>query len=320
MLLIRNDSRPFGAAYSNRPREEFLSTRGNGPCDADDKQNQSGQPEQDRHSTNGPARERPMDRRAEQEYRGKHRPDTMTGDVNEAVQGKQDRSDESGEAIALIGTFLHRKHFPSEKHESGNDKDDGRPTEFGPSPKPIAFGMKRALFTERCCAKGCEHRLKIPETNSDPRRVTQKVEDVRENPPAKISGDINAADLAKMESFHRLAAKNQQRGTEKQQKGSDDRELGRRSLPKRKDSEPKRAACDQNAHSSAGKIQNDRGHDDRERKWPNYPAFPALANVILTAGEVTVESTALVFAEKEPLGYVSDHIGLRARLSLTPTG
>ena len=35
-----------------------------------------------------------------------------------------------------------------------------------------------------------------------------------------------------------------------------------------------------------------------------------------TAGEVTVESTGLVFAEKkEPLGYVSDHIGLRARLS-----
>ena len=42
---------------------------------------------------------------------------------------------------------------------------------------------------------------------------------------------------------------------------------------------------------------------------------------ILTAGEVTTESAALVFAEKkEPLGYVSDHIGLRARLSLTPTG
>jgi endonuclease/exonuclease/phosphatase family metal-dependent hydrolase len=41
---------------------------------------------------------------------------------------------------------------------------------------------------------------------------------------------------------------------------------------------------------------------------------------ILTAGEVTAESAALVFAEKEPLGYVSDHIGLRARLSLTLTG
>ena len=27
----------------------------------------------------------------------------------------------------------------------------------------------------------------------------------------------------------------------------------------------------------------------------------------------------LAFAEKEPLGYVSDHIGLRARLSLTPS-
>jgi len=40
---------------------------------------------------------------------------------------------------------------------------------------------------------------------------------------------------------------------------------------------------------------------------------------ILTAGEVTADSAALVFAQKEPLGYVSDHIGLRARLSLTPT-
>jgi endonuclease/exonuclease/phosphatase family metal-dependent hydrolase len=39
---------------------------------------------------------------------------------------------------------------------------------------------------------------------------------------------------------------------------------------------------------------------------------------ILTAAEVTAESAALVFAEKEPLGYVSDHIGLRARLSLPP--
>jgi len=39
---------------------------------------------------------------------------------------------------------------------------------------------------------------------------------------------------------------------------------------------------------------------------------------ILTAGGVTADSAALVFAGKEPLGYVSDHIGLRARLSLMP--
>jgi endonuclease/exonuclease/phosphatase family metal-dependent hydrolase len=49
-------------------------------------------------------------------------------------------------------------------------------------------------------------------------------------------------------------------------------------------------------------------------------ARPHCIDFILTAGEITVESAALVFAEKEPLGYVSDHIGLRARLSLTPTG
>jgi hypothetical protein len=40
----------------------------------------------------------------------------------------------------------------------------------------------------------------------------------------------------------------------------------------------------------------------------------------LTAAEVTAESAALVFAGKERLGYVSDHIGLRARLSLPAIG
>jgi len=49
-------------------------------------------------------------------------------------------------------------------------------------------------------------------------------------------------------------------------------------------------------------------------------ATPHCIDFILTAGGVTVESTALLFAEKEPPGYVSDHIGLRARLSLTPIG
>jgi hypothetical protein len=49
-------------------------------------------------------------------------------------------------------------------------------------------------------------------------------------------------------------------------------------------------------------------------------ATPHCIDFILTAGEVTADSAALVFTEKEPLGSVSDHIGLRARLSLTPTG
>ena len=41
--------------------------------------------------------------------------------------------------------------------------------------------------------------------------------------------------------------------------------------------------------------------------------------LVLEAPEKEIEATAaLVFAQKEPLGYVSDHIGLRARLSLTP--
>jgi endonuclease/exonuclease/phosphatase family metal-dependent hydrolase len=49
-------------------------------------------------------------------------------------------------------------------------------------------------------------------------------------------------------------------------------------------------------------------------------ATPHCIDFILTAGEVKAESAALVFAGKEPPGYVSDHIGLRARLSLPPNG
>jgi hypothetical protein len=49
-------------------------------------------------------------------------------------------------------------------------------------------------------------------------------------------------------------------------------------------------------------------------------ATPHCIDFILTAGEVTAASPELVFAGKESLGYVSDHIGLRARLSMAPSG
>jgi len=41
---------------------------------------------------------------------------------------------------------------------------------------------------------------------------------------------------------------------------------------------------------------------------------------ILTAAGVRADGAALVFAAKQQLGYVSDHIGLRARLFLPPAG
>ena len=43
---------------------------------------------------------------------------------------------------------------------------------------------------------------------------------------------------------------------------------------------------------------------------------PQCIDFILTGAEVQVESAALIFAEKEPIGYVSDHVGLRAQVSL----
>jgi endonuclease/exonuclease/phosphatase family metal-dependent hydrolase len=43
---------------------------------------------------------------------------------------------------------------------------------------------------------------------------------------------------------------------------------------------------------------------------------PQCIDFILTGAEVQAESAALIFAEKEPIGYVSDHIGLRAQVSL----
>jgi len=50
-------------------------------------------------------------------------------------------------------------------------------------------------------------------------------------------------------------------------------------------------------------------------------ATPHCIDFILTAREAQVESAGLVFAgKKEPPGYVSDHIGLRTRLSLPENG
>jgi endonuclease/exonuclease/phosphatase family metal-dependent hydrolase len=50
---------------------------------------------------------------------------------------------------------------------------------------------------------------------------------------------------------------------------------------------------------------------------------PHCIDFILASEGVTVESTTLVFPGKVPLpggpGYVSDHVGLRARLSLVPS-
>jgi hypothetical protein len=156
----------------------------------------------------------------------------MTGNVNKTVQGKQNGGDERGEPVTLICAFLQRKDFSSQEHKSDNNKNEGRPTKLGPSPEPIAFRVKRALFAERRCPKSCEDSPKIAEPDSNPRRIAKQLESIRENLPTKISGDIHTAELAKMKSLHRLSAKNQKCCAEKQQERSNDRKFRRRALPK----------------------------------------------------------------------------------------
>src|SRR6202011_200830 len=97
VFLIRNDSQPFGAADSDRTRKHFLSASGAEPRNANNDQNQSGQPKQDRYPAKRPTRERTVDRQSQQKYRGKHCADPMTRNVNKTVQGKQNGGDERGE-------------------------------------------------------------------------------------------------------------------------------------------------------------------------------------------------------------------------------
>src|SRR6266567_6772436 len=88
-----------------------------------------------------------------------------------------------------------------------------------------------------------------------------------------------------MKSLEFLLAEKQQ-GREQQKKKRDSkRESQGRALSERERAKPKCAARDEDPDSRARKIQNDRCHDQDQRKDPDDPPFSSLAKIVLTAGK-----------------------------------
>src|SRR6266404_3944959 len=97
-----------------------------------------------------------MEREAEQECCRKHCSDPMPRNVDQSMERKEERGDERGKPVALIGSLPQRKHFPDNEDKSDDNKNYRDPTQFGPSPQPIAFRMMSALIGQGGCAERCE--------------------------------------------------------------------------------------------------------------------------------------------------------------------
>src|ERR1700731_790105 len=148
-----------------------------------------------------------MEREAEQERCGKHCSNSVSGNIDEPVERKEECGDQRGESITLIRSFPQRKNFPNDEDESDDDKNDRDPTELSPKPEPIALGMNRPAVAVGSCPKNCEDVFKITETYSNPGGVVNELKDVRKNPPPEIAREAGAGEIAEVKSFERLPAK-----------------------------------------------------------------------------------------------------------------
>src|SRR5204863_3342722 len=165
-----------------------------------------------------------MEREAEQKRCGKHCSDAMSGNIDEPVESKEDRSDQGGEPITLIRAFAQGKNFPNDEDESNDDKNDRDPTKLGPNPEPIALGMNRAAVAIGSCSKDCEDVFKITETDAGPRRLADQLKHVGKNPPTEIARNAGVSEIAKMKSFERLPAKKEQSGEQQEQERNNKRD------------------------------------------------------------------------------------------------
>ena len=196
-----------------------------------------------------------MERKAEKKCRGKHCPDPMSGNVHQSVQREEDRGDEGGKPIALIGAFAERENFSEDQNESDNNENDGDPAKLSPQPEPIAFGMDRAPVAVRSSAKNRKDVFEIAETDSNPGRIVKELKDIGKYPPTKIAGDAGVCEVLKMKSFQSLSTKDEQRGRQNQQERKDQRDPRRRALATDgKHPEPKRASGDEDGDARARKI------------------------------------------------------------------
>ena len=119
----------------------------------------------------------------------------MTGDINQPVQGKHKRSNQGGEAETLVGADLQRSDATDQQYRAQDDERQGYPSELGPNPKPIAFGMKRSGIAVRSVAKDGKNRFEITKAKPDPGRRADQLPGILENKPAKIRREIGTGEF-----------------------------------------------------------------------------------------------------------------------------
>jgi len=104
-----------------------------------------------------------------------------------------DRSNQSGEAETLVSpTVAERRRRIAIPRE--NDEQRCQPSELGPNPEAIAFGMDRPGIAVRGIAK-MENRFEIAEAKADPGEERINCQVSRENEPAKIRREIGPGEF-----------------------------------------------------------------------------------------------------------------------------
>ena len=111
--------------------------------------------------------------------------------------------------------------------------------------------MNRAAVAVRSGPKNCKDVFKITETDSGPGRVANQLKDIRKDPPPEIGREAGIGEISEMKSLEGLPAKKEQSGEQQKQKRDHECDPGGRTLPERKDSEPKRATRNENSKTGA---------------------------------------------------------------------
>src|SRR5204863_3934505 len=107
---------------------------------------------------------------------------------------------------------------------------------------------------------------------------------VAKNGPAQIGRHASIAG-AQIETLERLSTEEQHHREQNENQGNSEGDARSGTFPERERAEPKRTARDEKQNAGARKIENDADDNHGQRDEPENPAFAAMTNVFLSAGE-----------------------------------
>ena len=145
--------------------------------------------------------------------------------------------------------------------------------------------MDCASSGERRVAKDREDLVEISQPDAAPGRSADELERVPKDGPTQVARDAAHVAGTKIETLEGLPTKDEHDGKQDEQNGNAERDARRRAFAQRENREPERAADHENENAGAREIKNDGRDEDGEAKDPDNPAFPAVPDVVLAAGE-----------------------------------